>query len=392
VSRSRVKGLLSLLIAVMALIAVAPAAASASGSISGTVTAASGGSALKGVEVCAESSLHRVCVRSGDDGKYTFAALEEGDYEVNFRPAPQTNYLYQAYPEKAPPEEGEPIPVLSGQAVTGIDAKLKSGGQISGRVTDAGTGVGIKGIAACASRSGSSICGLSNANGDYVIVGLQTNSFTVYFDPAATDYIFQAYKGITDPAAEGTPVPVTAGAVTAGIDDTLTVGASISGRVTDAATGAGLEGIYVCVTGTTISEFFPECEFTGGDGVYKVRGLLPGTYEVVFSEEPDSSLSDGYDTQFFDGKATIGEATALTLSGGQAKTGVDAHLNASATTPPSGGGGGKASSPPPPITSQPLALISPPAPVKKLVCKKGSKKKKIKGKTRCVKKKVKKKH
>ncbi len=393
-SRPRVKGVLSFLIAILALAAV-PAAASATGSISGTVTAATGGAPLGGVEVCAESSAHRECLKTAGDGTYAFPSLVEGKYEVNFRPAPQTNYLYQAYPEKAPPDEGDLIDLLSGQSKTGINGKLKSGGQISGRLTDAGTGNGIAGIEACASRGGASFCDLTDSNGDYLVVGLQTNAFTVYFDPAATDYIFQLYKGFTDTNAEGTPVLVTAGAITENINDKLTVGASISGHVTDAATGAGLDEIYVCVTGGTISEFFPECEFTDAEGAYKVPGLLPGTYNVGFSEEPASIFDDGYDTQFYDGKATIEEATPVVLSGGQARTGVDAHLHATGTAPPpsGGGGGGGGGGSQAPVTPKPLALANSPAPAKKLACKKGFKKKTVKGKARCVKKKkAKKKH
>ncbi len=396
-SRSRVRNVLSLSIAMLALAVVAPAAASATGSIAGTVTAASGGAALGGVEVCAESSLHRECVKTGSDGKYIFPSLVEGEYEVDFRPAPQTNYLYQAYPEKSPPAEGDPVEVISGQAVTGINGKLKSGGQITGRVTDAGTAQGIAGIEACASRGGGTTCDVTDSNGDYGIVGLQTNSFTVYFDPLATDYIFQVYKGITDTNAEGTQVAVTAGAVTKSIDDKLTVGASISGHVTDAATGTGLEEIFVCVTGGTISEFFPECEFTGAGGAFKVRGLLPGTYQVGFSEEPDSQLADGYDTQFFDGKATIEEATPIALVAAQARTGVDAHLKKTGSgggenPPPTGGGGagggGQGGGQTPPATNLP----GPPS-SKATKCKKGFKKKTVKGKSRCVKKKKpKKKH
>ena len=275
------KGVLSVLTVLLA-IAIVPAFAAAAGSISGTVTAATGGAALPGVEVCAESNLHRECVKTASDGKYTVPGLIEDDYEVNFRPAAQTNYLYQAYPEKAPPEEGMPVTVGPGEAVTGKNAKLKSGGQIKGRLTDAHSGNGVAGIEACAARSGSAICDVSDADGDYAIVGLTTNTFSVYFDPGATAYIFQVYKGVTEPEAEGTPVSVTAGAETKNINDSLSVGASISGRVTDAATASDLEEIWVCVTGTTINEFFPECVYTESDGTYSVEGLLAGTYQVAF--------------------------------------------------------------------------------------------------------------
>ncbi len=388
----RIFRVVSLSIAVLALCALAaPVASAANGSISGTVTAENGGALLPGVEVCATSNLHRECVATGNDGVYTVPGLIEGDYEVVFSPAPNTNYLLQAYPGKAPPEDGDPIHVSEGESVSGKNAKLKSGGQIIGRVTDSGTGNGIAGIEACGARAGAGheTCDLTDAGGNYAIVGLQTGSYTVFFDPAATEYVFQVYKGITDLQAEGTPVAVTAGAETKNINDTLSVGASISGRVTDAATGAGLGEIEVCVTGTTINEFFPECVLTLGSGAYSVRGLLPGTYQVGFSEDPNPEFSDGYDTQFFDGKLRFEEATPIPLSSAQARTGVDAHLHktGSSETPPPGASV--------PITKIGTGLITTgnrptPTATKKLTCKKGFKKKTVKGKARCVKSKKKK--
>jgi hypothetical protein len=57
----------------------------------------------------------------------------------------------------------------------------------------------------------------------------------------------------------------------------------ITGKVTDAVTGAGIYGIKVCAIG----DYFGGCEYTNGNGEYKLRYVQPGSYTVQFtSAEP----------------------------------------------------------------------------------------------------------
>ena len=102
---------------------VSPATASAAGSISGTVTAASGGAPLSEVEVCAEGlDLGAFeCVEPGFDGTYTIGGLEPGEYAVAFWPFGDNDYRFQYYDGKAIGTDADPVTVEDGVDSAGIN-------------------------------------------------------------------------------------------------------------------------------------------------------------------------------------------------------------------------------------------------------------------------------
>lgn len=88
-----------------------------------------------------------------------------------------------------------------------------------------------------------------------------------------------------DRALLGTPVIVTAGEVTTGIDFTLDVGGSISGRVTDAETGEPLESAFVLLGDPTT--FVLAWARSDAGGRYSTTGLLSGPVRVWTSHGTD---------------------------------------------------------------------------------------------------------
>lgn len=95
--------------------------------------------------------------------------------------------------------------------------------------------------------------------------------------------------------------------------------ASISGTVTDAESGAGLQNVEVCAIDAAAEEF-AECSSTNAAGQYTVGGLDPGSYYVQFWPH---ELNDF--VQFYDGAANIEEADEIPVEG-SAVTEIDAAL------------------------------------------------------------------
>jgi hypothetical protein len=171
-----------------------------------------------------------------------------------------------------------PLPV--GDYTSGIDIALQPGGTIAGRVTDKATGAPIPGVTITAGRG----TGTTNANGDYSIRGLPTDSFTVLTRaPAVSGYIDQLYDGITClwgrcDARLGKSVSVAAPESTARIDFRLWRGAQIAGRVTNAATGAPVAGVDLTFHPVAHGEL--STASTDAQDGYVSSGLPPGPYSV----------------------------------------------------------------------------------------------------------------
>jgi hypothetical protein len=188
-------------------------------------------------------------------------------------------------------------------------------GSISGTVTAKVGGLPIAGVEVCAGGEAEEAfgCATTDENGEYEIVSLPAGVYKVQFWGRPLGYADQYYAG-KRLFGEATPVVVSAGAATSGIDAELERGATISGRVTAAATGLPVAGVEVCAFTLDESEF--GCEATDGTGAYAIEGLASGQYEVYFytGETEGELVSQPY------------ELGLITLTTGQVRTGVDAAL------------------------------------------------------------------
>jgi hypothetical protein len=139
------------------------------------------------------------------------------------------------------------------------------------------------------------------------------------------NYITQFYNG-KSAYAEAQPVTVTAGDTVPGIDAKLAEGGRIAGRVTDASTGAAIERAIVCAFGAN-----PEsggCAFTNANGEYTIAGLVGGEYKVGFADPPQ------YVVQYYNSRAALSEADAVSVLDGSTVSGIDAALAPKPPTPP----------------------------------------------------------
>jgi hypothetical protein len=228
-------------------------------------------------------------------------------------------------------------------------------GSISGKVTAAETHAPLAGIEVCAVTAkifttefekeieegvepGSEqlACTLTQAGGEYTISGLAAESFLVGFSNpflGSLDYITQYYKEKTTFEAS-TPVAVTAGSTTSGINAELQEGAELSGTITSASTGAAIEGAIVCASPTPRpSTREGGCARSGAGGAFSVLGLEAGGYTVL-------TFAPGFEFGVYGG-ATPSEAATITLAAKEHHGGINFTLKTESGSPggPLGGGG-----------------------------------------------------
>jgi Carboxypeptidase regulatory-like domain len=204
--------------------------------------------------------------------------------------------------------------------------------QISGTVTTASAHAALSGVEVCAyARSDGEAhkCASTDPSGEYAIYGLAPGSYTVEFSAATLGYVTQYYNDQSS-SLHAQPVSVEAGITTAGIDAELVLGGRISGRVTDATTGAPIEGALACAFE---GETEPGgCAPTNSNGEYVIPGLPSGSgYQVEF-DAFGPSLE--YEQQFYNGKSSAAEAQLVAVVAPNTTSGINAALRPVPPAPP----------------------------------------------------------
>ncbi len=302
-------------------------------SISGVVTAASNGAVLGGVCVSAldeGTGAGTSPVTTTATGTYTISGLPAGSYAVHFTDGcgNATDYADQWYNNKPTLNGATLLKLTSTEAKTGVSAKLAIGASISGVVTAASNGADLTGICVMAqNKTNYQYYGDTavTTSGAYTITGLPAGSYAVHFIDGcgnATDYADQYYNNqYTLETANA--VSVTAGGAATAVNASLALGASISGTVTDSATGATVSGVCVTATDTTNFGLFAAASTTSS-GTYSILGLDPGSYIVGFQVCNNSSVD--LQSQWYNGAPSPSTATPLTLVSGTTDTAIDAAL------------------------------------------------------------------
>lgn len=364
----------------LCLLALIPAVASA-GTISGTVSA-EGGGAIEGVEVCPTPQPYTFevdCTQTDAAGHYALTELPGSDYYLRFTGWRENlPYVDEFYNDAQDFDDADLAHLDALQSLT-IDTALAAGGAIAGSVKDEGTEDPIVGLRACAiDHEGTAVrCALSGAGGAYVINGLPTGEYDVEFEGTNTvSYLHEFYEDSATWAG-ATDVAVTAPATETGINAALAPGAGISGTVTDPVTGAPSRGVFVCANEQPPGEY-QGCAITDDAGNYAIASLPAATYLVAFELEyfPWGLWAE----EWWNGAATMEEADPIELVPPEMRTGIDGHAS-SPYWPQEPEPEGQA----PVVPSPPETLPAPPL-RPALKCKKGFRKKKVRGKVRCVKK------
>lgn len=353
---------------------VAPAWAVA-GSISGTVTAENGGAPIGGIEVCPQRQPYTVetdCTVTDGSGNYNLSGLPEGSYMIHFSAYPTNlKYVSEFYDNKRYSWEVNLVPIAWNQNLTGLDVQLAEGGSISGVVSEEGTGTPIAGIRACAvDHEGiPERCANSGPSGEYRINGLRSDTYRVEFEGGnRVNYLREFYEDAAS-GAEAEGLEVEAPNLLSGIDDTLTPGAQILGHVSDVADGGPVSDVMVCAE-ALVGEF-QDCDWTDAAGDYALRSLPAGNYLVAFELEylPFGTVAE----QWWQGVSLKAEATPLEIAPPETRSGINGQVSRPyRESPPE---------PPPVVTYVPRPAV------KALPrCRKGFHRKKVRGKSGCVRK------
>ena len=297
------------------------------GTISGRVTDADTGQPVRGVQVQvvdARTGDYRTGNSTDFDGRYSVGSLPAGTYRLRAE-GENTGYIREYYRDKPGFDRADAIEVGAGQEVTAIDFEISLGATISGRVVDSITGLPIRDINVNAEpESGGNQVGVgTNFDGRYTIRGLSTGAYRIRAQAQDLGYVELYYPGTTI-QEEAELIPVAEGDELRGIDFALSTGSTISGRVTDEATGLPIARLQI----------FAESRFRGQgvwaetdfDGRYVLRGIAPGSY-VVKAEDNEF----GYIRTYYDDKTEWESADFLTVFEDDTITGIDFSLRQGAT-------------------------------------------------------------
>jgi hypothetical protein len=288
-----------------------------SGTISGTVTNAAGRQ-LTGICVFAYNvagqdwmSLRQVTSRRG---RYRVTDLAPGRYRVLFGPCLFHNAktVTQWYPAAADISQARPVLVRSGRDTGGINAVLRNGGSISGRVvTAAGRPVGGCGFVTAVDSAGTFMAGgLVGKTGHFRIAHLLAGRYSLQ----ACDFGAVNKPGVV---VRGTR-PTTG--VTIVLPDT----GSLAGRAVTSAGAVPEPG--VCVTA------FPRAKSgqvvvaaTNLAGRWRISGLDPGLYRILFSPVCMAGFPP-VAPQWFDNAPGPQSATLVRVTADGTNRGIDALM------------------------------------------------------------------
>ncbi len=299
------------------------------GDIAGTVSS-DGGGPLAGalaISVDLASGGPAAGDLTGVDGSYVIAGVAPGPRLMEFvdldgAHAPE-------FFDDAPTPAGASILSVVGAGTVTADAGLApqtaptGGAHLVGEITSSAGGRGLAGVAVMAVRTSDFSVGgggLTDANGAYDIEVDPGGYRLAFYDPSASHgfewFDDQGPGGIAD----ATVVTATAGApVTADAVLTPTTG-TVSGTVTDAATGDPLATAAVFAIDTNGAVV--GATTTQPSGTWKLTGLRPGAVRLRFLD-----LTGARASEYHVDAPDYAAATLLTITAGGAVTGIDAALD-----------------------------------------------------------------
>ncbi len=308
----------------------------AGGRISGAITDAGTAAPLANVNVQILNSTGAIVSNGFTDnaGQYiSSAGVTTGSYFVLTQNS--QGYVNEVYNNItcAPcnPTSGTPVSVTAGMTTSGISFALNAGGRISGTVTDSATSAPLASanVQIFNSTGAFVTSGFNDGSGNYITPeGLVTGTYYALTNNPF-GYINELYNNITCVVncnvTSGTPISVTAGATTSGINFALALGGSISGTVTDSATMAGIGGATVSIFDS--AGFQVAFGATDGAGNYNTNvGLPTGTYFA----RTNNSL--GYINELYNNitclNCIVTSGTPIAVTAGSATSGINFALNA----------------------------------------------------------------
>ncbi|HEU0132358.1 MAG TPA: carboxypeptidase regulatory-like domain-containing protein [Mycobacteriales bacterium] len=248
-------------------------------------------------------------------GQYAFTGLQPGTYAVNaYGGFWQQQFAYGTTDLWA----ADRFTVTDGGAVT-VDLPIQPAGVIEGTVTDAVTGDPLNGVCVLAEGAGGSGDACTDGDGYYHVNGLAPGGYTLWFSDSSGEHLGEFAHDAADRDA-ATPVTVLANE-SVQVDEDLARAGAITGTVTDAITGAPLDGI--CLTAAEYATGVGAAGYgcTDATGAYRLGGLPTGSFHV-YAEDGTGAHPLTYHPATTDPAASV----AVAVTQGQDTAGVDVAM------------------------------------------------------------------
>jgi len=269
-------------------------------------------------------------------GRYEFTGLFPGTYFVGTDVSGFLDEVYDRLPceDECNESLGTPLEIAAGIDLTAIDFDLQRAGGIAGKVIEAASGA----------RIGGAEIEIWDAEGQFVERQASDLAGTYFGDDLSPGTYFltagnrffggtlvdQLYQGIDcpggppagcDPTA-GTPVTVSPGATTTGIDFAMSLRGFITGRVTLRTTGQPVRFRFLQVWN---EDGFVDSDSSDSLGRYSFSGLLPGTY-FVSTDLFEPFVNEVYDDILCNPTCDATKGTPIEIGFGDVIQGIDFEI------------------------------------------------------------------
>lgn len=262
------------------------------GQIAGTVTDSATNAPLMdiAIDIYDQDGNWRASGSTDSAGNYlTWGALGSGSYFALARDYDQ-DYLAELYQELPCSGDcnilkGTPISVTHGQTTNGINFTLDKSGSIAGKVLNSGNSSPIQSAVHIYDANGNYISeGYTDSKGNYEAKGLTTGTYFAVTDSYENfiDELYDnriCYQQFCEPTT-GSPISVTLGQTTSGINFLLDRAGIIRGHVKDK-NGNPLPYVYINIYDSAGNHV--AYSYTDENGSYVRKGLIQGTYFATTS-------------------------------------------------------------------------------------------------------------
>ncbi len=259
------------------------------------------------------------------NGRYRIGGLQPGRYQIQFSDCSGSGRAEtQWYRGQFTRAAATVVSVYPGRTDAGINAVLRRGGTVTGRVLGpSGRPANAICVTAFNAAAQSSEQSQTGRSGTYRVTGLSPGRWSLSFAPC-----FSPKPDLGSVIRPGT-VRVTEARTVTGVDVHLPRGGSVSGRVVAGPDAAPIGGVCVLLLPVNPKDNPGSGGATGGNGDYTAAHLAPGKYRAYIADPGCDFLSDVVTPlapQWYRGQPTSATATIVRVRAGGALTGIDSAL------------------------------------------------------------------